>query len=115
MYLALRRIFVSVVALLILLTFVYSVEAETYKAVSKKAEKLQREGKFLSTIDLLLKMRNLDSMSIDKYAELTLWAARLLQQIGECTRSLDEVGKVLELDLNIRIGLKYWYWIGVFE
>ena len=77
-----------------------SIYASTYQGVLKEANNLGSSGKILAEIDFLLKMRNLNTMTLDQYALLTIQAAWNLQKIGDCTRSLDEVKKLDALDLT---------------
>ena len=48
-----------------------SLYASTFDSTLKKANILGRAGKFIAEIDTLLKMRNLNTMTLDEYAEIT--------------------------------------------
>ena len=45
-----------------------SIYASTYQGVLKEANNLGSSGKILAEIDFLLKMRNLNTMTLDQYA-----------------------------------------------
>ena len=77
-----------------------SLYASTYREVIKEANKLGGSGKIIAEIDFRLKMRNLNTMTLDQYALITIQAAWNLQKIGDCKRSLEEVKKLDALDLT---------------
>ena len=68
--------------------------ANTYEDIVKKANEFTRKGKILAEIDVLLKKRNLETMTPNEYSYLTTWAAIKLQEIGKCQQAIDELKKL---------------------
>ena len=77
-----------------------SLYASTYDDILEKANQFLYKGKFLSEIDTLLKMRDLEKMTLNEYAKLTIWAAFRLQQIWKCRKAADEIQILFDLDLD---------------
>jgi len=68
--------------------------ASTFDDIKKEANKFLSKGKILAEIDILLKKRNLETMTPNEYSYLTTRAAIKLQNIGKCQQAYDELKKL---------------------